>query len=208
LTDGKHISANNKRVVVIGGGDTGADCIGTSLRHGCKSLVNLELLDQPPNDRGVDNPWPLWPKILRTDYAHAEAIAKFGADPRVFATTSQLFTDDGHGRVAGIMTKRIKWVTDKGGKVNMRTIRGSELLIEADLVLLALGFLGPETYVSEPLGVTLDARTNYAAAHGAYATNVSGVFAAGDCRRGQSLVRSSSGQSTRVAVRRVPSMPI
>jgi glutamate synthase (NADPH) small chain len=188
LRDGNHISAKGKRVVVIGGGDTGADCIGTSLRHGCASLVNFELLEQPPPARAPDNPWPTWPKILRTDYAHAEAIAKFGADPRVFATASQSFKDDGLGGIAGVVTKRVKWATDTSGRPKMRNIRGSELTYEADLVLLALGFLGPETYVSEPLGVELDPRSNYAAKHGSFATNVAGVFAAGDCRRGQSLV--------------------
>jgi len=187
LTDGNYISAKDKRVVVIGGGDTGADCIGTSLRHGCTSIVNIELLDQPPADRAPDNPWPLWPKIMRTDYAHAEAIARFGADPRIYATVTQSFSAADNGQVGAVATQRIRWKT-KGGRPQMVPLARTRAVIEADLVLLAMGFLGPETYVSEPLGIELDGRGNYQAVHGEFATNVSGVFAAGDCRRGQSLV--------------------
>jgi glutamate synthase (NADPH/NADH) small chain len=187
LADGRYISAKGKNVVVIGGGDTGADCIGTSLRHGCKSMVNIELLSQPPADRAADNPWPLWPKIMRTDYAHKESATRFGADPRVFSTLSDSFRDNGKGGVSAVVTHRIAWET-KNGKPTMRKIDSSEAVLKADLVLLALGFLGPETYVSGPLGVALDARSNYAAEHGRFLTNVPGVFAAGDCRRGQSLV--------------------
>jgi NAD(P)H-dependent glutamate synthase small subunit len=187
LTDGKYIDAKGKHVVVIGGGDTGADCIGTSLRHGCTSMVNIELLGQPPAERAPDNPWPLWPKILRTDYAHKESATRFGSDPRVFSTASDSFSDNGKGGVGAVITHRIAWET-KNGKPSMRKIDGSEAALEADLVLLALGFLGPETYVSAPLGVALDPRSNYAAEHGKFITNVPGVFAAGDCRRGQSLV--------------------
>jgi NAD(P)H-dependent glutamate synthase small subunit len=187
LADGNYISAKDKRVVVIGGGDTGADCIGTSLRHGCSSIVNIELLDQPPEDRAPDNPWPLWPKIMRTDYAHAEAAAKFGCDPRVFATVTQKFAPGDAGNVASLTTKRVRWKLRNARPV-MSPIARSEQLIEADLVLLAMGFLGPETYASEPLGIELDGRGNYLAAHGEFTTNVEGVFAAGDCRRGQSLV--------------------
>ncbi len=187
LADGNFISAKDKHVVVIGGGDTGADCIGTSLRHGCSSIVNIELLDEPPQTRAADNPWPLWPKIRRTDYAHAETEARFGADPRVYATGTKAFQDAGDGRVVGVTTNRLKWDLSNG-RPQMEIIPGSEALIKADLVLLAMGFLGPEHYVSEPLGIELDPRSNYAAQHGDFSTNVPGVFAAGDCRRGQSLV--------------------
>jgi NAD(P)H-dependent glutamate synthase small subunit len=186
LTDGRHISAKDKRVIVIGGGDTGADCIGTSLRHGCKSLLNLELLDQSPATRAIDNPWPLWPKIHRSDYAHEEAIARFGADPRNYAVVSKEFTGE-DGRVAAVRINRIEWQLS-GGAPKMVDVEGSSELLEADLVLLAMGFLGPEKYLAEALGLELDARSNYRAAHGAFATSVPGVFAAGDCRRGQSLV--------------------
>jgi len=186
LEDGQYLSAKDKRVVVIGGGDTGADCIGTALRHGCKSLINLELLDEPPEKRAPDNPWPLWPKIRRTDYAHEEAIAHFGADPRSYAVVSKEFTANGAG-VNGVRIVRVRW-EKTGGAPKMVELPETVQLLEADLVLLAMGFLGPETYVSEALGVELDARSNYRAEHGRFATSAPGVFAAGDCRRGQSLV--------------------
>jgi NAD(P)H-dependent glutamate synthase small subunit len=187
LGDGRYISAKDKHVVVIGGGDTGADCIGTSLRHGCKSLVNLELLDQPPLERAADNPWPLWPKIMRTDYAHEESIERFGTDPRSYAIVSKSFGDDGEGRVASVETARVKWRMGKGGP-RMAEVKGSTQTIEADLVLLAMGFLGPEDYLGDALGIERDQRSNYKGEHGRFSTNVTGVFAAGDCRRGQSLV--------------------
>jgi glutamate synthase (NADPH) small chain len=185
--DGKFISAKGKRVVVIGGGDTGCDCIGTSLRHGCSQLVNFELLDKPPENRAPDNPWPQWPRVFRSDYGHEEAETKFGNDPRIYCILSKEFLDDGKGNVCGIKTVRVKWVK-KDGKVTMEEIEGSEEIIGADLVLLAMGFLGPENYVSELLGLEHDPRSNYKADHGKFTTSVPGVFAAGDCRRGQSLV--------------------
>jgi len=187
LADKRYISAKGKNVVVIGGGDTGADCIGTALRHGCKSVVNLELLSQPPAERAADNPWPTWPKIFRTDYAHEEAITKFGADPRAFGIVTKRFVDNGSGTVGGLDAVRVDWKAVHG-KPQMREVAGSEQRWEADLVLLAMGFLGPESYLAEALGVGLDSRSNYAAEHGTFATDVDGVFAAGDCRRGQSLV--------------------
>lgn len=187
LEDKKYISAKGKRVVVIGGGDTGCDCIGTSLRHGCTKLVNFELLDRPPDSRAPNNPWPQWPRIFRSDYGHEEAEAKFGSDPRTYNILSKEFIDDGRGNVAGIRTVRVQW-SFENGKMNMVEIPGSEEVIEADLVLLAMGFLGPEHYVSEILGIETDPRSNYKADHGQFATSVKGVFAAGDCRRGQSLV--------------------
>jgi NAD(P)H-dependent glutamate synthase small subunit len=186
-SDGKYISAKGKRVVVIGGGDTGCDCIGTSLRHGCSQLVNFELLDRPPEDRASDNPWPQWPRIFRTDYGHEEATEKFGHDPRTYNILSKEFVDDGQGNVTGIRTVRVAWKFENG-KMNMTEIPGSEEVIGADLVLLAMGFLGPEQYVSELLGIETDPRSYYKAEHGRFSTNVPGVFAAGDCRRGQSLV--------------------
>jgi NAD(P)H-dependent glutamate synthase small subunit len=186
LADGCYINARDKRVVVIGGGDTGADCIGTALRHGCKSLLNLELLDQPPEKRATDNPWPLWPKIRRTDYAHEESIARFGADPRNFAVISKEFGGE-DGRIATVQIARIEWQRNSGAP-KMVELDGTAETLEADLVLLAMGFLGPEAYLATALGVELDPRSNYKAAHGRFATSQPGVFAAGDCRRGQSLV--------------------
>jgi NAD(P)H-dependent glutamate synthase small subunit len=187
LEDGQYISAKDKKVIVVGGGDTGADCIGTALRHGCRSLVNLELLDEPPERRAPDNPWPLWPKIRRTDYAHEESIARFGADPRNYAVVSKEFRANGSGRVGAVRITRVEWQRN-GGPPKMVEVDGSAETLEADLVLLAMGFLGPEAYLAEALGIELDARSNYRAAHGGFETSLEGVFAAGDCRRGQSLV--------------------
>ncbi len=188
LDDGAYISAKGKRVIVIGGGDTGTDCIGTSLRHGCTSLVNFELLPRPPAERADDNPWPEWPVIFRADYGHQEAEAKFGKDPREYAILSKRFIDDGNGNVAGVETVRVEWSKDEDGKWKMGEVPGSEQIFEADLVFLAMGFLGPEDTLAEQLGLERDARSNFKAQYGDYATNTEGVFAAGDCRRGQSLV--------------------
>jgi len=181
------IDAKDKNVVVIGGGDTGADCIGTALRHGCKALLNFELLDEPPPGRADNNPWPLWPKILRTDYAHEEAIARDGADPRSYAILSEEFNDSGDGRVASITAGLIRWAAESGHP-EMSKIPDSQQVFDADLVLLAMGFLGPEAYLAEALSLKLDARSNYLAEYGRFETSEPGVFAAGDCRRGQSLV--------------------
>jgi NADPH-dependent glutamate synthase beta subunit-like oxidoreductase len=148
--------------------------------------LNLELLDQSPAKRAADNPWPLWPKIHRSDYAHEEAIARFGADPRNYAVVSKQF-EGRDGQVAGVRINRVEWQLT-GGAPKMLDIEGTTELLEADLVLLALGFLGPEAYLATALGLELDPRSNYRAAYGKFATSVPGVFAAGDCRRGQSLV--------------------
>ncbi|RMF94693.1 MAG: glutamate synthase subunit beta [Gammaproteobacteria bacterium] len=185
--DGRYISAKGQDVIVIGGGDTGTDCIATALRHGCRSLVNLELLPQPPLERAPDNPWPTWPRILRTDYGHEEAITRFGADPRSFAVLTKEFLVDADGRVKGLRTVQVAWER-RNGQLQMRELPGTETTWPATLVLLAMGFLGPETAVSDALDVALDERGNYLAAHGEFSTNVPAVFAAGDCRRGQSLV--------------------
>ncbi len=188
LEDGRYIDARGKRVIVIGGGDTGTDCIGTAMRHGCSSLVNFELLPEPPIGRAPDNPWPEWPRIFRVDYGHAEVAAKFGSDPRVFSILSKRFLDDGNGGVAGIETVGVNWALDDSGRFQMNEIPGTEATFEADLVLLAMGFLGPERTLVEKLGLETDGRSNFQAEYGNYATSVEGVFAAGDCRRGQSLV--------------------
>ncbi len=187
LDDGNYISAKGKKVIVIGGGDTGTDCIGTSARHGASSIVNFELLPQPPEDRADDNPWPLWPKILRTDYGHEEAAEMFGDDPRTYQLMSKGFIDDGNGNVAGIKTVNVEW-TKVDGQFQMAEVEGSEKTWEADLILLSMGFLGPEQYAAEAAGIETDERSNYKAQYGDFRTSVDGVFAAGDCRRGQSLV--------------------
>jgi NAD(P)H-dependent glutamate synthase small subunit len=187
LEDGNFIDARDKNVIVIGGGDTGADCIGTALRHGCRSVINLELLGQPPYKRAADNPWPSWPFVLRTDYAHEEAIKRFGVDPRSYGIITKEFLADDAGQVIGLNASRVDW-QQHDGKAQMIDIPESEQRWETDLVLLAMGFLGPESYVGEALGVALDERSSYQACHGDFETSVPGLYAAGDCRRGQSLV--------------------
>lgn len=187
LEDGKYISARGKKVVVIGGGDTGTDCIGTSIRHGCTSLVNLELLSKPPSTRAADNPWPQWPRIFRVDYGHQEAATKFGKDPRTYGVLTKRFIGDGNGKVKALEVVRVKW-EKVDGRFQLKEMEGSEEIIEADLVLLAMGFLGPEATIAEKLGLEKDNRSNFKAQFGDFATSVDGVFAAGDCRRGQSLV--------------------
>jgi glutamate synthase (NADPH/NADH) len=187
LADGAYISAKDKHVVVIGGGDTGNDCIGTSVRHGAKSVINFELLPQPPPERARDNPWPQWPRIYRVDYGHTEVRQHMGKDPREYCIMSESFVDDGNGKVKGINTVRVEWTKSASGGWDMKKVEGSEQFFPADLVLLSMGFLGPEGRV---LGdeIEKDARKNVKTAPGHYATNVPGIFAAGDCRRGQSLI--------------------
>jgi glutamate synthase (NADPH/NADH) small chain len=192
LLDGKKhgdfISAAGKDVMVIGGGDTGTDCVGTAMRHGCKSLVQLEILPKPPQDRASDNPWPEWPKVYRLDYGQEEAKAAFGDDPRVYLTTAKKFAGDAEGRVQAVHTVEISWTKDASGRYVPQEITGSEKARPVQLVLLAMGFLGPEQPLLEQLGVERDARTNAKAEFEKYSTNIKGVFAAGDCRRGQSLI--------------------
>ncbi len=186
--NGHFISAKGKDVIVIGGGDTGTDCVGTSLRHGCRSLLQVEILPRPPMDRASDNPWPEWPKVYRMDYGQEEAAAKFGADPRVYLTTAKKFVGDDRGHVKEIHTVEIQWEKDANGRFAPKEVAGTEKVLPAQLVLLAMGFLGPEQPMLDELKVERDPRTNVKAAHGQYSTNIKGVFAAGDCRRGQSLV--------------------
>ncbi len=188
LADGAYISATDKNVIVIGGGDTGTDCVGTSLRHKCKTLTQFEILPQPPLDRQPDNPWPEWPKILRVDYGQEEAEARFGADPRIYLIQTERFTGDAHGNVKELHTVEIEWGKNENGAFIPKPISGTEKVWPADLVLLAMGFLGPEDPVLEQLGVERDPRSNAKAEYGQFQTNVDGVFAAGDMRRGQSLV--------------------
>jgi glutamate synthase (NADPH/NADH) small chain len=180
LADGQYISAKDKHVIVIGGGDTGTDCIGTSLRHGCKSLVNFELLPQPPQTRAADNPWPLWPKIFRVDYGHAESEVRFGADPRQFSVLSKSFLRGPDGTLKGVVTIDVD--------EQLQEIPGSERTWEADLVLLSMGFLQPEHYLNDSLAMDIDPRGNFIADKTDFRTSVVKVYAAADCRRGQDLV--------------------
>jgi len=182
------ISAKHKDVIVIGGGDTGTDCVGTSMRHGCRSLIQVEILPKPPEQRAKDNPWPEWPKVYKMDYGQEEAAAKFGSDPRVYLTTVKKFVGDENGQVKAVHVVRIEWQKDAEGRFSPKEIEGSETVFPAQLVLLAMGFVGPEQPLLEQLGVERDARTNAKAEHEKYITSVKGVFAAGDVRRGQSLV--------------------
>ncbi len=185
--DGKYISARGKDVIVIGGGDTGTDCVGTALRHGCKSVLQLEIVPMPPLTRAPDNPWPQWPKVYRLDYGQEEARDLFGEDPRKYAIQTTRFGGDSYGQVQEIHTVRVEWVKDNGRPVP-RNIAGSEQVFPAQLILLALGFSGPESQLLDQLGVEKDNRTNAKAEHGQFSTSVPGIFAAGDMRRGQSLV--------------------
>ena len=186
--DGEYISAADKNVIVIGGGDTGTDCVGTSLRHKCKTLNQFEILPQPPLERQANNPWPEWPKILRVDYGQEEAEARFGADPRTYLIQTERFVGDANGNVKELHTVEIEWDKNENGAFIPKPLPGTEKVWPADLVLLAMGFLGPEDPVLEQLGVERDPRSNAKAEYGQFQTNVDGVFAAGDMRRGQSLV--------------------
>lgn len=198
LKNGHYISAKDKDVVVIGGGDTGTDCLGTSLRHGCRSLINFEVVPQPPDQRATNNPWPQWPKVFKQDYGHQEAAATYdyarlpgkqlAGDPREYAIQTVEFLGDDQGNLRALKTVRVDWSKPVQGGAPFSVIPGTEQEWPAQLCFFALGFRGPESPVAEQLGVKLDGRSNYEAVFDKYVTNVPGVFAAGDCRRGQSLV--------------------
>jgi glutamate synthase (NADPH) small chain len=187
-SDDSPIHARGKDVVVIGGGDTGTDCVGTAMRHGCRSLVQIEILPRSPLERAADNPWPEWPKVYKMDYGQEEAAARFGEDPRVYVTTVKKFIGDSEGRVKELTTVQIKWEKNEHGQFVPKEQPGTEQLRPAQLVLLAMGFLGPEQALLKEIGVAVDARSNVRAEFERYSTSIPGVFAAGDCRRGQSLV--------------------
>lgn len=183
FADGQYVPVKDKNVVIVGGGDTGNDCVGTALRHGCKSVVQLEMMPKPPLTRTPQNPWPQFPRVLKTDYGQQEAIARFGQDPRIYETTVKALQKDSNGRLVGVETVK---VTMKDRKPCF--VKGSEQLLPADVLIIAAGFLGCEPYVAEAFGVETTPRTTLATPEGSFATNVPGVFAAGDARRGQSLV--------------------
>jgi glutamate synthase (NADPH/NADH) small chain len=187
-TNGSHISAEGKNVIVIGGGDTGTDCVATSMRHQCKTLTQFEILPKPPMEREPDNPWPEWPKTYKLDYGQEEAKAVFGDDPRIYEIMTKEFIGDDDGNLKGVKTVRIEWKPDENGRFNPVELDGTEQIYPAELVLLAMGFLGPEDTVLSELNVERDERSNARAEYGKYTTNIEGVFAAGDMRRGQSLV--------------------
>jgi glutamate synthase (NADPH/NADH) small chain len=189
FADKKFVSAEGKNVVIIGGGDTGNDCVGTAIRQGAKSVTQLEMMPCPPKERAVNNPWPEWPKILKTDYGQEEAIAKFGHDPRIYTTTVKEFHKNKKGELDGVTIVSLESKKNEAtGRFEMVPVEGSEKKIPAELVLIAAGFLGTEDYIAKAFGVNLNQRTNVATEPDSYATSVKNVFAAGDMHRGQSLV--------------------
>lgn len=186
--NGSFISAEGKNVVVIGGGDTGTDCVGTSLRHNCKSVIQLEILPRPADTRPPDNPWPQWPRVFRVDYGQEEAAALYGEDPRRYRVTVLRFLGDEQGNVKGVRTVHVDWKKDAAGRMMPVNVPGTEQTLPAELVLLAMGFLGPEDTLPDQLELERDARSNARADYGRFASNIPGIFVAGDMRRGQSLV--------------------
>jgi glutamate synthase (NADPH/NADH) small chain len=186
--EGAYISAKGRDVVVIGGGDTGTDCVGTAIRQGAKSVTQLEIMARPPEQRPPNNPWPRWPRVLKTDYGQEEALALFGKDPRLFLVTAKKFLGGKDGRVSGVSVVDVEWKKDASGRMAPCEVKGSERVLPATLVLIAMGFLGPEKAPLDAFGLEADERGNVKAAYGSFATSEPGVFAAGDMRRGQSLV--------------------
>jgi glutamate synthase (NADPH/NADH) small chain len=188
FADKQFIDAKGKNVIVIGGGDTGTDCVGTSLRHGCKSLVQFEILPRPPDARAADNPWPQWPRIYKLDYGQEEAAALYGTDPRRYVTVTKQLVGDAGGNLKELHTVEVEWVKNGDGRFAMKEKAGSDKVWPCELALLAMGFVGPEKNgLLTELGVALDARGNVAV-DADKATSVKGVFAAGDMSRGQSLI--------------------
>ena len=189
LSDGYYISAKYKNVIVIGGGDTGNDCVGTAIRHGCKSVVQLEMMPKLPDTRAESNPWPEWPRVCKTDYGQEEAIAVFGHDPRIYQTTVTEFIKNKKGEVCQIKTVKLTPKKDeKSGRMMMVPVEGTEEILPADLVLIAAGFLGSQKYVTDAFKVEVNQRTNVKTDDGKYQTTKENVFTAGDMHRGQSLV--------------------
>lgn len=187
--DGKFVNTKDKNVVIIGGGDTGNDCVGTSIRHGCKSVTQIEMMPKAPDERAENNRWPEWPKICKTDYGQEEAIDLFGHDPRIYEATVKEFVKDKNGNLKAVKIVKLSWEKDpESGRMNMKEIPGSEQTLPAEIVLIAAGFLGSQKYVTDAFKVALDQRTNVSTAPGQYETSVKNVFAAGDMHRGQSLV--------------------
>lgn len=187
--DGKFVNTKDKNVVIIGGGDTGNDCVGTAIRHGCKSVTQIEMMPKAPEKRAENNPWPEWPKILKTDYGQEEAIAVFGHDPRIYESTVKEFIKDKSGSLKAVKIVRLSWEKDPAtGRMSMKEVPGSEQVLDAEIVLIAAGFMGSQKYVTDAFKVELTERTNVKTEAGAYKTSVDNVFATGDMHRGQSLV--------------------
>ncbi len=189
LEDGKYVNTKGKNVVIIGGGDTGNDCVGTAMRHGCKSVTQIEMMPKAPDVRAENNPWPEWPKVCKTDYGQEEAIAVFGHDPRIYESTVKEFLKDKNGNLKGVKIVKLSWEKDeKSGRMVMKEVQGSEKTLLAEVALIAAGFLGCQKYAADAFGVELNERTNVKTSAGKYETSVKNVFTAGDMHRGQSLV--------------------
>ena len=189
LQDGNYINTKGKDVIIIGGGDTGNDCVGTAMRHGCKSVTQIEMMPKAPDERAENNPWPEWPKVCKTDYGQEEAIAVFGHDPRIYETTVKEFVKDKKGDLKAVKTVKLSFEKDEAtGRMVPKEIPGSEKTLDAQVVLIAAGFVGSQSYVANAFGVELNERTNVKTAAGSFATNVPNVYVAGDMHRGQSLV--------------------
>lgn len=187
--DKKYIDTKGKNVIIIGGGDTGNDCVGTAVRHGAKSVVQIEMMPKAPDKRGENNPWPEWPKVCKTDYGQEEAIAVYGQDPRIYESTVKEFIKDKNGNLSAVKIVKLSWVKDEAtGRMNMQEAAGSEQVLEADIVLIAAGFLGAQSYVTDAFGVELNERANVKTISGEYRTNKDNIFVTGDMHRGQSLV--------------------
>jgi glutamate synthase (NADPH/NADH) small chain len=197
--DASGASASGKDVIVVGGGDTGTDCVATALRRGAKSVTQLEIMPEAPAERTLGNPWPLWPKIRKTDYGQQEAAFLFGADPREYLTTVKEITG-ANGRVNGVLTVRVEWQS-VNGRMTAREIAGTEELRPAGLVLTAMGFTGPERPLIDRLGLDTDGRGNIATEGESHESSLLSVFAAGDARRGPSLVVWGIAEGRRAARR-------
>ena len=189
FADKKYVETKGKNVVIIGGGDTGNDCVGTAIRHGAKSVTQIEMMPKAPDKRAENNPWPEWPKVCKTDYGQEEAIAVYGHDPRIYESTVKEFVKDKDGNLTAVKLVKLSWERDAAtGRMNMKEVPGSEQLLEAEVVLIAAGFLGTQAYVAEAFGVELNERTNVKTQAGRYQTSRENVFVTGDMHRGQSLV--------------------
>ena len=189
LADGKYVNTKDKNVIIIGGGDTGNDCVGTCIRHGCKSVIQIEMMPKAPDERAENNPWPEWPKISKTDYGQEEALALYGRDPRIYESTVKEFIKDKNGILKAVKIIRLKPEKDpRTGRITPKELPGTEQLLEADIVLIAAGFLGSQKYVTDAFKIETDPRTNVKTEKGKYKTNTDKIFVTGDMHRGQSLV--------------------
>ena len=189
LEDGNHISAKGKDVIIVGGGDTGNDCVGTCIRHGCRSIIQLEMMPKLPDTRSENNPWPQWPRVCKTDYGQEEAIALFGSDPRIYQTTVKKLISGEGGRLSAVITVSLEAARDEAtGRTVMKEIHGTEKTHDCGLLIIAAGFTGASESVCTAFGLERDARGNLPASEGNHRTSVPKVFTAGDMRRGQSLV--------------------